>query len=252
MTDRLLVLVRHGESEWNLRNLFTGWKDVGLTEKGIAEARAAGRKLEAQGIRFDVGFTSALVRAQHSLELILEEMGQRTIPVLEDMALNERDYGDLSGLNKDDARARWGAEQVHIWRRSYDVPPPGGESSEGHGGAGAAVLHSGNSAAGVTRPARSGRRSRQFAAGTRHGAGTAFDQRYHQARDRHRGTPDLSAQSGFRRWRKSRISPHRARSILGRAFHVTLPQFNPSRIHCVCAPVRLASPSRCSGAQCWR
>ena len=128
MTDRLLVLVRHGESEWNLRNLFTGWKDVGLTEKGIAEARAAGRKLEAQGIRFDVGFTSALVRAQHSLELILEEMGQRTIPVLEDMALNERDYGDLSGLNKDDARARWGAEQVHIWRRSYDVPPPGGES----------------------------------------------------------------------------------------------------------------------------
>ena len=122
------MLVRHGESEWNLKNLFTGWKDVGLTENGIAEARAAGRKLAAQGIRFDVGFTSALVRAQHSLQLILEEMGQGTIPVLEDMALNERDYGDLSGLNKDDARARWGAEQVHIWRRSYDVPPPGGES----------------------------------------------------------------------------------------------------------------------------
>jgi 2,3-bisphosphoglycerate-dependent phosphoglycerate mutase len=128
MTDRLLVLVRHGESEWNLKNLFTGWKDIGLTEKGIAEARAAGCKLKAQGIRFDVGFTSALVRAQRSLELILEEMGQRTIPVLEDSALNERDYGDLSGLNKDDARAKWGAEQVHIWRRSYDVPPPGGES----------------------------------------------------------------------------------------------------------------------------
>jgi 2,3-bisphosphoglycerate-dependent phosphoglycerate mutase len=122
------VLVRHGESEWNLKNLFTGWKDVGLTGNGIAEARAAGRKLTVQGIRFDVAFTSALVRAQHSLELILEELGQRTIPVLEDKALNERDYGDLSGLNKDDARARWGAEQVKIWRRSYDVPPPGGES----------------------------------------------------------------------------------------------------------------------------
>ncbi len=128
MIDRLLVLVRHGESEWNLKNLFTGWKDVGLTGNGIAEARAAGRKLAVQGIRFDVAFTSALVRAQHSLELILEELGQRTIPVLEDKALNERDYGDLSGLNKDDARARWGAEQVHTWRRSYDVPPPGGES----------------------------------------------------------------------------------------------------------------------------
>jgi 2,3-bisphosphoglycerate-dependent phosphoglycerate mutase len=128
MTDRLLVLVRHGESEWNRKNLFTGWKDIGLTERGIAEARTAGRKLKAQGIRFDVSFTSALVRAQHSLELILEEMEQRTIPVFEDQALNERDYGDLSGLNKDDARARWGAEQVHIWRRSYEVSPPGGES----------------------------------------------------------------------------------------------------------------------------
>jgi 2,3-bisphosphoglycerate-dependent phosphoglycerate mutase len=128
MTERILVLLRHGESEWNRKNLFTGWKDVGLSENGIAEARAAGRKLKAQGIRFDVGFTSALVRAQRSLELVLEEMGQRTIPVSKDPALNERDYGDLSGLNKDDARAKWGAEQVHIWRRSYDVPPPGGES----------------------------------------------------------------------------------------------------------------------------
>ena len=128
MTDRLLVLVRHGESEWNLTNLFTGWKDVDLTENGIREARAAGRKLKAQGIRFDVGFTSALIRAQRSLDLILEEMGQKTIPVFKDQALNERDYGELSGLNKDDARAKWGAEQVHIWRRSYDVAPPGGES----------------------------------------------------------------------------------------------------------------------------
>ena len=128
MTDRVLVLVRHGESEWNLKNLFTGWKDVDLTEKGIAEARTAGRKLKAQGLSFDVAFTSVLVRAQRSLDLMLEEMGQRKIPIFRDKALNERDYGDLSGLNKDDARTRWGAEQVHIWRRSYDVAPPGGES----------------------------------------------------------------------------------------------------------------------------
>jgi 2,3-bisphosphoglycerate-dependent phosphoglycerate mutase len=128
MSDRLLVLVRHGESEWNKKNLFTGWRDVGLTEKGIAEAQAAGRRLKAQGIRFDVAFTSALVRAQHSLDLVLAEMGQTDIPVVKDQALNERDYGDLSGLNKDDARAKWGAEQVHVWRRSYDVAPPGGES----------------------------------------------------------------------------------------------------------------------------
>jgi 2,3-bisphosphoglycerate-dependent phosphoglycerate mutase len=128
MTDRLLVLVRHGESEWNLTNLFTGWKDVDLTENGVKEARNAGRKLKAQGIRFDVGYTSVLKRAQRSLDLILEEMGQTNIPVIKNLALNERDYGDLSGLNKDDARKKWGEEQVHIWRRSYDVPPPGGES----------------------------------------------------------------------------------------------------------------------------
>jgi 2,3-bisphosphoglycerate-dependent phosphoglycerate mutase len=128
MSDRLLVLVRHGESEWNKKNLFTGWRDVGLTEKGIAEAQTAGRKLKAQGIRFDVAYTSALVRAQHSLDLMLAEMEQKDIPVFKDQALNERDYGDLSGLNKDDARAKWGAEQVHVWRRSYDVAPPGGES----------------------------------------------------------------------------------------------------------------------------
>jgi 2,3-bisphosphoglycerate-dependent phosphoglycerate mutase len=128
MSDRLLVLVRHGESEWNKKNLFTGWRDVGLTEKGIAEARAAGRRLKAQGFTFTVAFTSALVRAQHSLDLMLEELGQTKIPVLKDQALNERDYGELSGLNKDAAREKWGAEQVHIWRRSYDVAPPGGES----------------------------------------------------------------------------------------------------------------------------
>ena len=128
MTDRLLVLVRHGQSDWNLKNLFTGWRDVDLTEKGVAEAREAGRKLKAQGIKFDVAFTSVLKRAQRTLDLMLTELGQTTIPVFEDQALNERDYGDLVGLNKDAARKKWGEEQVHIWRRSYDVAPPGGES----------------------------------------------------------------------------------------------------------------------------
>jgi 2,3-bisphosphoglycerate-dependent phosphoglycerate mutase len=128
MGNRLLVLVRHGESEWNKKNLFTGWRDVGLTEKGIAEARAAGRRLKAEGLSFDVAFTSALVRAQHSLDLILEEMGQSNLTIVKDKALNERDYGDLAGLNKDDARKKWGDEQVKLWRRSYDVAPPGGES----------------------------------------------------------------------------------------------------------------------------
>jgi len=128
MTDRLLVLVRHGQSDWNLKNLFTGWRDVDLTEQGIKEAREAGRKLKAQGITFDVAFTSALKRAQRTLDLMLQEMGQSKIPVVKDQALNERDYGDLSGLNKDDARKKWGEEQVHIWRRSFDIAPPGGES----------------------------------------------------------------------------------------------------------------------------
>src|SRR5437763_7676085 len=104
VSERLLVLVRHGESEWNLKNLFTGWRDIDLTEAGVEEARAAGRKLRAQGIRFDAAFTSALVRAQRSLDIVLEEMGEENIPVFKDQALHERDYGDLSGLNKDDAR----------------------------------------------------------------------------------------------------------------------------------------------------
>jgi 2,3-bisphosphoglycerate-dependent phosphoglycerate mutase len=128
MSDRLLVLVRHGQSEWNLKNLFTGWKDPDLTEQGIAEARDAGRRLKQQGLVFDIAFTSVLTRAQHTLDLVLEELDQSGLPVKEHLALNERDYGDLSGLNKDDARKKWGEEQVHIWRRSYDVPPPGGES----------------------------------------------------------------------------------------------------------------------------
>ena len=126
--DRLLVLVRHGQSEWNLKNLFTGWKDPGLTEKGVEEAKAGGRRLKALGISFDVAFTSALSRAQRTCELMLNEIGQPNLETIRDWRLNERDYGDLSGLNKAETAAKYGDEQVHIWRRSYDVPPPGGES----------------------------------------------------------------------------------------------------------------------------
>jgi 2,3-bisphosphoglycerate-dependent phosphoglycerate mutase len=126
--DRLLVLARHGQSEWNLKNLFTGWKDPGLTDVGVEEARTAGRRLRALGLTFDIAFTSALSRAQETLRLMLEEIGQPGLQTIRDQALNERDYGDLAGLNKDDARKRWGEDQVHLWRRSYDVPPPGGES----------------------------------------------------------------------------------------------------------------------------
>jgi 2,3-bisphosphoglycerate-dependent phosphoglycerate mutase len=126
--DNVLVLVRHGESEWNKLNLFTGWKDPDLSARGVAEARAAGRLLKARGYRFDVAFTSALLRAQHTLALMLKELGQDGIPIRKDQALNERDYGDLSGLNKDQARSQWGEAQVHIWRRSYATAPPGGES----------------------------------------------------------------------------------------------------------------------------
>jgi 2,3-bisphosphoglycerate-dependent phosphoglycerate mutase len=126
--ERLLVLVRHGQSEWNLKNLFTGWKDPDLTDLGKQEAQAAGRALKAKGLVFDRAFTSKLVRAQHTLTLMLAELDQEQLPTDFDQALNERDYGDLCGLNKDDARRKWGEEQVHLWRRSYDVSPPGGES----------------------------------------------------------------------------------------------------------------------------
>jgi 2,3-bisphosphoglycerate-dependent phosphoglycerate mutase len=123
-----LVLVRHGQSEWNLKNLFTGWKDPDLTELGIEEAKTGGQALKDYGITFDIAFTSVLKRAQNTLTIVLDQIGQQGLETIRDQALNERDYGDLSGLNKDDARAKWGEEQVHIWRRSYDIPPPGGES----------------------------------------------------------------------------------------------------------------------------
>ena len=128
--DRLLVLLRHGQSEWNLKNLFTGWRDVDLTPAGVEEAKDAGRRMKAHGVAFDLVFTSALIRAQRTLSLALAEMGQTGLPEQRDQALNERDYGDLAGLNKDDARKKWGEEQVHKWRRSYDINPPGGESSK--------------------------------------------------------------------------------------------------------------------------
>lgn len=123
-----LILVRHGQSEWNLKNLFTGWRNPGLTEKGVDEARKAGVALKAKGYEIDLCFTSALVRAQRTLDLMLEEMEVVNMTIIRNQDLNERDYGDLAGLNKDDARKKWGDEQVHIWRRSYDTPPPGGES----------------------------------------------------------------------------------------------------------------------------
>ena len=125
-----MVLVRHGQSEWNKLNLFTGWKDPDLTELGVEEAEQGARAIKDYGITFDIAFTSVLKRAERTCQIILDINGQSDLETIHDQALNERNYGDLAGLNKDDARAKWGEEQVHIWRRSYDVPPPGddGES----------------------------------------------------------------------------------------------------------------------------
>ena len=123
-----LVLVRHGQSEWNAKNLFTGWKDPSLTEKGLEEAKSTGKKIKEQNIMFDIHFTSELKRAQITGEIILSEIDQESIRTVKNIALNERDYGELSGLNKDESREKWGEEQIHIWRRSFDQPPPGGES----------------------------------------------------------------------------------------------------------------------------
>ena len=123
-----LVLVRHGQSEWNAKNLFTGWKNPGLTEKGLEEAKITGKKIKEQNIIFDIHFTSELKRAQLTGEIILSEIRQESLETVKNIALNERDYGELSGLNKDESREKWGEEQIHIWRRSFDQPPPGGES----------------------------------------------------------------------------------------------------------------------------
>ncbi|MCS6777814.1 MAG: 2,3-bisphosphoglycerate-dependent phosphoglycerate mutase [Chloroherpetonaceae bacterium] len=123
-----LILLRHGQSQWNLENRFTGWVDVPLTEQGIEEAREAGRRIKAAGLRIDVAYTSVLRRAIDTLTVCLEEAGITDVPVTRDPALNERMYGDLQGLNKDETAAKFGAEQVKLWRRSYDIRPPGGES----------------------------------------------------------------------------------------------------------------------------
>lgn len=121
-----LVIVRHGQSVWNKENKFTGWVDVDLAEKGITEAGHAGHQLK--GHRFDAAFTSDLKRAQRTLTIILDKIGQADIPVTKNKALNERMYGDLQGLDKNDVREKYGEEQVLLWRRSFDIPPPGGES----------------------------------------------------------------------------------------------------------------------------
>ncbi len=128
MKSSYLVLVRHGQSEWNEKNLFTGWKDPKLTPRGVDEAIKAGKELKEAGYSFDKMFTSDLFRAQDTGRIILEQMDIPSIEVIKDVSLNERNYGDLAGLNKDEARKKWGEDQVHIWRRSFDVPPPGGES----------------------------------------------------------------------------------------------------------------------------
>ena len=128
MKSRNLILVRHGQSEWNAKNLFTGWKDPGLTEQGVSEAKNAGKLILEQKIEFDVMYTSMLSRAQKTGDIILGILNHKEIPIIKNEALNERHYGSLAGLNKDDARKKWGDEQVHIWRRSFDIPPPDGES----------------------------------------------------------------------------------------------------------------------------
>jgi len=128
MKSRNLILVRHGQSEWNAKNLFTGWKDPGLTDQGVSEAKNAGKLILEQKIEFDVMYTSMLSRAQKTGDIILRTLNHKEIPIIKNEALNERHYGNLAGLNKDDARKKWGEEQVHIWRRSFDIPPPDGES----------------------------------------------------------------------------------------------------------------------------
>lgn len=128
MKERNLILVRHGQSEWNAKNLFTGWENPGLTDKGLDEAKNAGILISNLNIKFDLLFTSALIRAQLTGSKILEKIGQENINTIKNKSLNERFYGDLQGLNKDECRKKWGLDQVQIWRRSYDVGPPGGES----------------------------------------------------------------------------------------------------------------------------
>ena len=191
MTDRC-SLVRHGQSEWNLKNLFTGWRDLDLTEKGVEGS--ARRRPQAEGARlsFDVAFTSALKRAQHTLDLILDEMGRPDSDHQGPSAQRTR-LRRSGGLNKDDARKKWGEEQVLIWRRSYDVPPPGGESLKDTRRARCPIT-CGDPAARAARQDRSGRRARQFAARARHGDREADARADPEARTRDRRADNLSAQ----------------------------------------------------------
>ena len=128
MKKRNLILVRHGQSEWNAKNLFTGWENPGLTETGKVEAQNAGDLINNLGISFDCLFTSALIRAQLTGTIILKAINQNNIKIIENKALNERFYGDLQGMNKDECRQKWGEELVQTWRRSYELGPPGGET----------------------------------------------------------------------------------------------------------------------------
>ena len=197
MTDRLLVLVRHGQSDWNLKNLFTGWRDVDLTEKGVAEAREAGRKLKAQNqirCRLYVGAQAGTAHARPDAHRI----GSDNNSGVQGSGAHERDYGDLVGLNKDEARKKWGEEQVHIWRRSYDVAPPGGNPCAILPRA-SALLHPGNPAACAAWRSRSGVCARQLIARAGDGARQAHAGDDHQAQSGNRHTDDLPAQCRFDR-----------------------------------------------------
>ena len=233
MSDRLLVLVRHGQSEWNLKNLFTGWKDPDLTEQGITEAKEAGRKLKAQGLTFDVAFTSVLPRAQHTLDLMLAGIGQTGLPTTKHLALNERDYGDLSGLNKDDARKKWGEDQVLIWRRSYDVPPPGGESLKDTLARTLPYYVQEILPGVLARRAHAGRRPRQFAARADHGAGEAVAGADFEARTRNRRAGDLPAQCGFDGGVEARSGGVNCHSG---AREARVPGFERFRVRCCASP----------------
>lgn len=165
-----LVLIRHGQSQWNAENRFTGWVDVPLSESGRAEARKGGERLDERGLRVDRAFTSTLVRAVETGQIVLDTLGLSELEQSRHWQLNERFYGNLTGGNKDEARARFGEEQVHLWRRSYDIRPPGGESPAGHHRADAAVLPRRHRARHRGGRARARLRARQLAARDREGA----------------------------------------------------------------------------------
>ena len=192
--QNVLVLVRHGQSIWNKKNLFTGLKNVSLTEEGEAEARKAGQLLAREGFEFDIAFTSKLIRAQRTLTIMLEELGQSGLETIEDQALNERDYGDLVSLDKDEARAKWGVEQVHIWRRSFDTPPPGGESLKDTTERVLPYYEIRNPSPRTGQAKRHHLGPRQFAACAHHAPRCAYARRGDPAQSRHRRADHLPTQ----------------------------------------------------------